>query len=168
MRVTRSDGRQQFIPLPSRGRELLNAPGDAACSPLAALAAWNAAWVRKVGAGSVEAPRAVWAGGVGLGVTDEAARRLWPALFAEESKKVHVPAVVAKKASPRPGTPVPGLPCDEELAREHAEAMAHHHDATARLAAKYGCNRATIQRRVNKGNAARRPSFFPRVAGGKC
>lgn len=167
MRVTRSDGRQLLIPLPSRGHESLNSPSDAARGPLAALAAWNAAWARKVGAGSVDAPRAVWRGGVGLGVTDEAARRLWPACFAEESEKVQAPAVVAEKERPLPGTPVPGLPCNEELAREHADLMAHHYDATARLALKYGCNRSTIQRHVKEANAARRPSFFPRVAGSK-
>ncbi len=167
MLVTRSCGRQQRIPTTSRGGEPLDSPSDEACGPLAALAAFNATWDRKRGAGTVDGLRAFLRGGAGLGVTDEAARRLWPALFAEESKKVQAPAVVAKKARPRPGTPVPGLPCDEELAREHAEALVHHHDATARLAAKYNCHRSTIQRRVNKGNAARRPSFFPRVAGGK-
>lgn len=168
MRVTRSNGRQQRIPTTSRACEPLDSPSDEACGPLAALAAFNATWDRRRGAGTVDGLRAFLRGGAGLGVTDEAARRLWPALFVDELAQVQSPAVAERKARPRPGTPVPGLPSDAALARELADEEARRpHGAMKRLAEKYGCVRSTLQRRVNKGRAALQPSFFPRVAGGK-
>jgi hypothetical protein len=165
--VTRSGGRQVRIPLPSRGIEQAEASTEQACGPLAALAALKLAWERKLHAG-IDGLRTIWRGGAGLGVTDAAVRQLWPELFAGEPGKPQSPAVIEKKALPRPGTPVPGLPSDAALARELEDEKARQpHGAMKRLVDKYGCNRSTLQRRVNKGKAALQPSVFPRVAGWK-
>lgn len=60
------------------------------------------------------------------------------------------------------GKPVPGLPSDSELAQELAAEKAKlKKGATVRVAAKYGCNRATIQRHVNAANAARKLVGWP-------
>lgn len=97
--------------------------------------------------------------GGGLGLTEESARRLWPALFGAS-----VQATGVNVSRPRPGTRTAGLPDDVALARELADEKAKRaHGATKRLAVKYGCTESTIQRRVNAGNAARQPSVFPRL-----
>lgn len=100
--------------------------------------------------------------GCGLGVTEESARRLWPALFGASGQSTT--GVNGKR--PRPGTRTAGLPDDEALARELADEKARRaHGATARLAEKYGCSVDTIGRRAKAGAASRRASFFPRLAG---
>jgi hypothetical protein len=90
----------------------------------------------------------------------------WPA----ESRPAEASSSLDDAGVRRPvGQPAPGLPGNDELAREHAaEKRQKPHGATKRLAQKYGVDEATIQRRVNKAKAAAPAAAWRALAtGGK-
>lgn len=115
-------------------------------------------WLERLKAGRLDGldrPPGLPPGAV-LGVLEADAARLWPALreSREGAQVAHVLDSPVTKARRAVGEEVPGLPSDEELARElRAEQASRRYGATQRLADKYGCSRSTIQRRTKARQA---------------